>query len=226
MTTYIYQFATCRTRSILSRIVKKARVDRIQLDWCIDDCMDKSYPFLMETESSITQQLNSINEDKQTILLIEISTIKYSKDIKFNREQFVHFIENIIDTTSKANHVIWVSSHNIQLSKKHYEMISAGAGIRDVDQVKKVFTGDRRFIQRIDCENWLEQIVEKHNNHIFIKTSDCFKDLDSESVFQCVENTPQMPKDKAANTVDTYHYHRDIEPVLLDFVYDKINHIL
>lgn len=221
----IFQMATCRTRPILDRIVKLARKDNIDLNWSVKDCMDKSYPFLIETETAI-ENLFSENNIEPDLMLIEISTIKHDKHTKLTKDQFINWVNRMINIIPNRTQIIWVSAHNIQLSQAHYDIVSTGTGIRSVDGSSSIFSADRRFKQRVDCENWLEQAVNDHDNCIFIKTSDCFKKYNSEFVFQCVENTPHMPADKAANTVDTYHYHRSAEPVLLEFVYDKIKHIL
>lgn len=146
--------------------------------------------------------------------LIKINEHLHPEKNTLNYQQFEKYMDYLISMVPDHVRFIIQTSHNIQLSVRHYDMIKKslldknssnmikGTGNRgEADEIlAEKLTPCKRFRNRTDCENHVIKYFNKHKHKTTIlKTSEIFNGWDSEAAFQSSNN----------QHVDTFHYNTE-----------------
>ena len=161
--------------------------------------------------STLTYCLRSTYHANPSSMLL---TDKYisPEDSTLNYPQFEKYMDNLISMVPDHVRFVIQTSHNIQLSdrhcnlikqsimnKEHKNLMRGGAGVKEEILAEKL-TPCKRFRNRTDCENYAIKYFNKHKHKTTIlKTSEIFNGWDSESVFESSND----------QHIDTFHYNTE-----------------
>ena len=230
----ILQIASCRGAEIFSSHEN------------VDHQMWMRTPFSTLTDLRIGfESLYMLNNTPQHDMLhVEIPTLRYClgrsyhadklSSIKINEhlhpekstlnyQQFEKYMDHLISMVPDHVRFIIQTSHNIQLSdrhcnlikqsimnKKHKNLMGGGDGVKEEILAEKL-TPCKRFRNRTDCENHVIKYFNKHKHRtIMLKTSEIFNGWDSEAAF----------KSSNDQHVDTFHYNEEAANHLKKWVSD------
>lgn len=204
----------------------------------IDQQMWMRTPFSTLTDLRIGfESLYMLNNPPQHDMLhMEIPTLRYCLKVSYyadcddsliktnehlhpekntlNYLQFEKYMDNLISMVPDHVRFIIQTSHNIQLSDRHYGMIkknlldknisnmTRGTGNRGEPEeiLAEKLTPCKRFRNRMDCENHVIRYFNKHKHRTtMLKTSEIFNGWNSEAVFESSND----------QHVDTFHYNEE-----------------
>lgn len=212
----------------------------------VDNQMWMRTPFSTLTDLRIGfESLYMFNNTPQHDMLhVEIPTLRYclkssynataSSMIKLNEQlppenttlnyrQFQKYLDHLISMVPDHVRFIIQTSHNIQLSDRHYGIIKKNLLEKNISNMVRgngnvgepeamlaeKLTPCKRFRNRTDCENHVIKYFDKHKHRtIMLKTSEIFNGWDSEAVFES----------SGDQHVDTFHYLPEAEKHLKGWV--------
>lgn len=142
-----------------------------------------------------------------------------------NYLQFEKYMDHLISMVPDHVRFIIQTSHNIQLSDRHYGIIKKSILEKNIsnmvrgvgntgepeEMLAEKLTPCKRLRNRTDCENYVIKYFDKHKHRtIMLKTSEIFNGWDSEAVFESSND----------QHVDTFHYSAKAVRHLKEWVSD------